>query len=197
VGDQRDAGRQQLGPGGLDEHRAVGGVEGDPVVGAGTLAVLELGLRHGGAEGDVPEGRRLLRVGLPAGQVVQEHPLRGGAGGLRDRPVDVRPVDRQPDAAPQLLVVALVLLRELHAQLDEVAPRDRHLLLARLGRRLEALVVGQRGVAADAVVVLHPPLGGQPVVVPAQRVVDVLAAHPLVAGHDVGVGVAEHVPHVQ
>ena len=59
---------------------AVAAGERDPVVGAGALAVLELGLGDRGAEGDVPEGRRLLGVGLAAGEVVQEHPLRGGAG---------------------------------------------------------------------------------------------------------------------
>ena len=52
-------------------------------------------------------------------------------------------------------------------------------------------------VAAHPVVVLHPALGRQPVVVPADRVEHVLAAHPLVAGDQVGVGVGEHVSHVQ
>src|SRR3712207_8353474 len=47
------------------------------------------------AEGDVPEGRRLLRVGLPALEVAQEHPLRGRPGRRRDRAVDDVPVDRQ------------------------------------------------------------------------------------------------------
>ena len=60
VGDQSDAGRQQLGPGGLDLHAAVGADPGEaqPVVGAGTLPVLELGLADGGAEVDVPQGGR-------------------------------------------------------------------------------------------------------------------------------------------
>ena len=127
VGDQRDAGGQQLGPGGLDVDRALAAGEPDPVVGAGALPVLELGLGHRRPEGDVPEGRRLLGVGLTAGEVVQEHPLRGGAGGLRDRPVDVRtspptgPTRRQSCSKARL-----VLLGQLHAQLDEVAPGDRH-----------------------------------------------------------------------
>ena len=172
-------------------------MEGDPVVGAGALAVLELGLRDRRPEGHVPEGRRLLGVGLPAGQVVHEHPLRGGPGRRRDRPVDVGPVHRQADPPPQLLERPLVLGGQLLAQLDEVAPADRLLLLARRGRRRERRVVRQRRVAPHAVVVLHPPLRGQAVVVPAHRVEDVLAAHALVAGDDVGVRVAEHVPDVQ
>ena len=87
---------------------------------------------------------------------------------------------------------------ELLAQLDEVRPADRDLLLGvRLLRRREVGVVRQRGVAADAVVVLHPALGRQAVVVPAHRVEDRLAAHPLVARDQVGVRVGEHVADVQ
>jgi hypothetical protein len=197
VRDQRDAGRDQLGPGGLDEDWAVRGVEGDPVVGARALPVLQFGLGDRGAERDVPEGRRLLGVGLSSGEVVQEHPLCGGAGGFGDRPVDVRPVDRQTDPAPELLELRLVLGGQPHAQLHEVAPRDGDLVLARLLRRLEVRVVVHGRVAAHAVVVLHPSLRRQAVVVPAHRVVDVPAAHALVARHEVGVGVAEDVPHVQ
>ncbi len=78
------------------------------------------------------------------------------------------------------------------AQLDEVAP-------ARSAPGAsgpawpagsKSRVVRQRRVAAHAVVVLHPALGGQAVVVPAHRVEDLLAAHPLEAGDQVGVGVA-------
>ena len=64
-------------------------------------------------------------------------------------------------------------------------------------RRGERRVVGQRRVAADAVVVLHPTLGRQPVVVPPHRVEHLAAAHPLVARDQVGVRVGEHVPDVQ
>ena len=64
-------------------------------------------------------------------------------------------------------------------------------------RRLEVGVVGQRRVAADAEVVLDPPLGGQPVVVPPHRVEDLEAPHALVAGDRIGVGVGEHVADVQ
>ena len=89
-------------------------------------------------------------------------------------------------------------LDELLAQLDEVGPADRDLpLRVRLLRRREVGVVGQRRVAAHAVVVLHPALGRQAVVVPAHRVEDLLAAHPLVAGDQVGVRVGEDVADVQ
>src|SRR5690606_7182440 len=71
------------------------------------------------------------------------------------------------------------------------------LVVPALLRRREAGVVGEAGVTAHAVVVLHPALGGQAVVVPADRVEDVLAGHPLVAGQAVRLRVAEHVPDVQ
>ena len=56
--------------------------------------------------------------------------------------------------------------------------------LARLGRRLEGRIVRQRRIAAHAEVVLHAPLGRQAVVVPAHRIEDGLAAHPLEAGDE-------------
>ena len=198
VGDQRDHRGDQLGTGRLDVDGAVGAVEGDAVVVPGVLARLELGLRDRGLEGDVPEGRRLLQVGLAAGEVAQERAL---ADLLRlgpDGRVVLRPVDREPERAPQVLEDLLVLHDEPLAQLDEVGPADRDLAL-RVGllRRREVGVVRQRRVAADAEVVLHPALGRQAVVVPAHRVEDLLAAHPLVAGDQVGVGVGEDVPDVQ
>ena len=52
-------------------------------------------------------------------------------------------------------------------------------------------------VHADVEVVLHATLRGQAVVVPAHRVVDVLAPHALVADDDVGLRVAEDVADVQ
>ena len=53
------------------------------------------------------------------------------------------------------------------------------------------------GVAAHAEVVLDPPLGGQAIVVPAHRVEDLPAAHPLEARHGVGVRIGEDVADVQ
>ena len=148
VRDQRDHARDQLGPGGLDVDRlAVGPVEGDPVVVAGVLARLELGLGDGGLEGDVPERRRLLEVGLAAGEVAQERAL---ADRLRLRPdgrVVLLPVDREPERAPQVLEDLLVLLDEPLAQLDEVGPADRDLPLGvrLLGRREVGVVRAATG----------------------------------------------------
>ena len=65
-----------------------------------------------------------------------------------------------------------------------------------VGRR-EGRVVGDGRIAAHAVVVLHPPLGGESVVVPAHRVEDLSAPHAVVPGHGVGVGVGEAVSGVQ
>ena len=199
VRDQRDDARDQLGTGGLDVDRlAVGAVERDAVVGARVVARLELGLGDGGLEGDVPQGRRLLEVGLAAGVVAQE----GGLADLlrlrADRRVVLRPVDGQAERAPQRLEDQLVLLDEPLAQLDEVGSADRDLLLrVRLLRRRERVVVRQGRVAPHAEVVLHAALGRQAVVVPAHRVEDALAGHPLVARDQVGVRVGEDVADVQ
>ena len=83
------------------------------------------------------------------------------------------------------------------AQLHEVAPRHRDLLGARAGRRHERRVVGQRGVAPDVEVVLHPALGRQAVVVPPDRVEHLLAAHALEPRDRVGVGERADVPDMQ
>ncbi len=168
------------------------------MVGAGVLTRLQLGLGDGGLEGDVPQGGRLLEVGLAAGEVAEERPLRHGLRLLADRRVGLLPVDGEAQGAPQRLEELLVLLHELLAQLDEVRAADRHLPLGvRLLRRREVGVVGQRRVAAHAVEVLHPALGRQAVVVPAHRVEHLEAAHPLEAGDQVGVRVGEDVADVQ
>src|SRR5699024_7576587 len=93
---------------------------------------------------------------------------------------------------------------QLLAQLDEVPARDRQLVRglrglvrAALLRGREVRVVGQRGIAAHPVIVLGAALGGQAVVVPAQRVEAVHAPHALVAHDHVGLRVAEDVTDVQ
>jgi hypothetical protein len=96
--------------------------ERDLVVGARAFAVFHLGLRDGGAEVDVPEGRCLLAVGLAAGDVAEERPLAGAARALVDRGVVVAPVDRQPEPLEELLEDQLVHLDELVAQFEEVRP---------------------------------------------------------------------------
>ncbi len=207
VGDQGHAGREQLGAGGLDEDLlagAVGAGEADAVVGALAVAVLLLGLRDGGAIGDVPHGGGLGLVRLPGLEVLEEGALRGGAGVGVDRLVAVVPVHRQAQGAEDLLEGLLVHRGQLLAQLDEVAAGDRDLVRglgglvrAALHRGREVRVVGERGIAAHPVVVLGAALGGQAIVVPAQRVEAVLAAHALVAHDHVGLRVAEDVADVQ
>ena len=120
---------------------------------------------------------------------------------VADRRVAERPVDRQAESAEQVLEGLLVGDQQLLAQLDEVRSADPEEVArgpsAGCRARLERRVVGDRGVAHDAEVVLDPSLGGQAVVVPAHRVEDVLAPHAAVPGDRVGVGVAEHVADVQ
>ena len=173
-------------------------MERDPVEAPVALPVLQLGLGHRGLERDVPQGRA-----PPAGR-----PRRGpGCAGTRAARWPGRwrrwsgtsasspPTGRAGATAPRR---PSRRRGQLLAQLDEVAAGDRHLALGvRLLRRREVRVVRQRRVAAHAEVVLHPALGRQAVVVPAHRVEDLVAAHPLVAGDAVGVRVGEHVPHVQ
>ena len=131
VGDEGDAGGQQLGAGGLDEDVAVGAVEGEAVVGAVALAVLELGLGDGRLEVDVPEHGRLGLVGLAPLEVAEERPLGDPAGAVVDGGVGALPVDRQPEGAEEVLEGLLVLGGERVAEVDEVAAADvgRHRLL--------------------------------------------------------------------
>ena len=175
-------------------------VERQQVVGAGTLAVLDLGLGDGRAVVDVPHRRGVRAVGLAAGEVAQERLLARAPADVVDRLVLERPVVGQAEAPEEVLEHGLVGGRQLVAELDEVGPRDRDLLVALRGvaaeRRLEGGVVGLRRVAADAVEVLDPPLGGEAVVVPADREEHRLAGHPPVAGDGVGLRVAEDRAHV-
>jgi len=202
VGDQGDAAHDQLGPGRGDDDviPAVGAVERDLVVRRRPVAVLHLGLGDRGLVRRVPQGRRVLAVGLAPGEVPQERLLADRLGPVADRRVLEGPVDRQADEPEELLEHLLVLGGEDVAELDEVASADRDEVLALLRRVLGRPEVGierDRGVARDPVVVLDPALGGQAVVVPAHRVEDVAAAHPLVPGDRVGVGVAEDVADVE
>ena len=203
VRDEGHAGGDELGAGGLDEHRFAGAVGRGvvvrhPVVGARVVAGLELGLRDRRLVRDVPQRRGILQVRLAPGDVAQEGALRDALRLGPDRRVLLGPVDGQSERAPQALEDLLVLLDQLVAQLDEVAAADRHLVLrVRVLRRRVVGVVRERGVTADAVVVLHASLGGQPVVVPAHRVEDLAATHALVPGDQVGVRVREHVADVE
>ena len=200
MGHQCDTCGDQLGAGCLDVDglASICAGEADAVVSTGALAILEFGLCHGSAEGDVPQRGRLRLVGLAASEIAQERALRHGAGVVINGLVGLRPVDREPEASPELLEDDLVLDGEALAEFDEVAAGDRDLLLGvGLRGRLKGGVVGERGVAADTEVVLHAAFGGQTVVVPAHGIEDGVAAHALVAGDAVGVRVREDVPHVE
>ncbi|HVM14541.1 MAG TPA: hypothetical protein VM287_09440 [Egibacteraceae bacterium] len=125
MGDEGDARRDQLRPGGVDlDARAVRPAEADVVVGARQLAVLQLGLGDGGLEVDVPQrgGHRL--VCLTLGQQAQEPPLGRPLSLGADRRVGHAPVDGQAEVAPQLFEGLLVLDGQADAQLDEVGPGD-------------------------------------------------------------------------
>ena len=144
MGDKCHAGGQELGSGRLDlDGPSVGTAEGQTVVGARPVAILELGLADRGAEVDVPEGRRLGLVDLAASELAEEGPLGGPLGHLADGGVLEAPVDAQAQGAPQGLEDLLILRGQAQAELDEVRPRDRNPLLARLGRWREVRVVGE------------------------------------------------------
>ena len=167
----------------------------------GPLTVFHLGLGDGSPEINVPQCRGYLAVGLAALHVPQEGALADASAALVDGGVVLLPVDADAEAAVEGFEDLLVLLDEFVAQFQEIRSRDRHgLVLLRwvaAERRLEAGFVGVARVATHAKKILHATFGGQAVVVPPHRVEDLLALHPLVAGDDVGVGVAEDVTHVQ
>ena len=80
MGDDGDAGGQQLGTGRVDgQRRAVRTPEEQPVVGARDLPVLQLRLGDRGAHVDVPQRRRLAPVGETTPSQAQEAALRGRA----------------------------------------------------------------------------------------------------------------------
>ena len=198
MGHERDACRDQLGTGRLDLDEAAGRPpEPDPVVGARLVPVLELGLCHRGAEVHVPQRRRLELVGETALEQSQERRLRHALRLAIDRLIGLPPVDRETQMSPQVLKGLFVLDREPRAELDEIRARHRDGMLRRLLRRREGGVVRERRIAPDAVVVLHAPLGREPVVIPPHRVEHFLATHPLEARDDVGVRVGEDVAHVK
>ncbi len=205
VCNEGDTRGEEFGAGRLDvDVGAVRSVEGQAVVRGRHLFVFEFGLSDGGAERDVPECGGVGLVGLAAVEVTQERALCGGLRLVTDGAVRLGPVDAEAEGAPDVFELLLVLDGQALTQLDEVAARDRQLVcglaagvVAALERRDKRGVVGERRVDANAVVVLHPALGGQAVVVPAHRVEDRFALHTLVARDEVHVRVAEHVTDVQ
>ena len=125
-----------------------------------------------------------------------------------DGAVGARPVNGQTQGGEEVFEDLLVFNRELFTEFNEVVAGDtRPLCLAAVGlggavclpgdQVTEGVVVCHGGVAENAVVVLNAAFGGQAVVIPAEGVEHVLAGHALVACNDVGLGVGEHVTHVQ
>ena len=171
---ERHAGGQQLRPGGGDQQ-PVG--EPDRVQPAGPLQVLHVCLSQRGAVFRAPQDG----IGGPpqmAGLVQLDEARLGGslATGV-DGGIAQRPVKRQPEPPPQVLVTFGRTPGLGQAQRDELGPR--HI------RR------------PDPVGLLHVPLGRQPVVVEPDRVEHPLAAHPPVADDEIRLGVAHRVTHVQ
>ena len=175
---QRHAGRQQLGPGRGDQQvPAVRPAEPDRVQPAGPLQVLHVGLGQRGAVFRAPQDRVL---GSPqVARLVQldeaglGRPLAPGVDGG----VAQRPVHRQAEPAPQVLVPF------------------RH--PAGLGQA-ERVELGPGHVnRADPVGLLHVPLGRQPVVIEPDRVEHPLATHPPEADDEIRLRVAHRVADVQ
>ena len=196
--DQRDARRQQFGARGFDLHRpAVGAIEPQPVIRTLALAIFELGLGDGRPKIHVPQRRRFELIRKPLLEQVQKADLRDTLRALVDRRVGHRPVDRQTEISPQMLERFFVFLRQPLAELDEIGPRDREGLFGGLRRRLKGRIVGQRWIAAHAVIVLNPSLSGKAVVVPPHRVEHFSATHPLESRNDVGMRVREDMTDMQ
>ena len=201
VRDERHASREELGPRGLDLHgRPVLAIERDAMVEAVLLAILDLCLRDRRVEVDVPHRGGFRRVRDTLRDEMQEGPLGDATGPLADRRIGVVPVDRPTRAAEQVLERLLIRNGEPVAEVDEVptADADGLVLVGPLqGGDVERGNVREQRIAANAEVVLHSPLRREAVVVPPDRVEDLLAAHPLVASDQVGVRVRHHVPDVE
>ena len=175
---QRHAGRQQLRPGGGDQQvLPVRAAEPDRVQPAGPFQVLHVGLGQRGAVLRAPQDRVL---GPPqVARLVQrdEAGLRGPLAPCVDGGVAQRPVHRQAEPPPQVLVPFGHPPGLGQAQRVELGPGHVH--------------------RPDPVGLLHVPLGRQPVVVEPDRVEHPLAAHPPVADDEIRLRVAHRVTDVQ
>ena len=174
----RHARRQQLRPRGGDGQRgAVRQPEGQRDEGRFPLQVVQIRLGDGRPALRAPDGGRHLPVGQPLRDQVKERKLRAAARVGVDGAVGVAPINRQPQPPPQPLVSLFGLRADGQAVGDE---------------RLAPHCGG-----GDAQPALHQPLGGQPVVVIAHGVEDVVAAHAPEARQEVGVAVGVDVAQVQ
>ena len=180
MGDQRDARGEQLGPRRLDQRRRrrrrPGGsaARGTRPAARGPRARParpRCGSRRPTASAPRPGTPRRAR-GCAGTRAATRAPRR-----VADRRVGERPVDRQAEPAPQLLELLLVLDDEPRRTARRSSGGEIGIALLAAASRA-ARTPGSYGsvrVAAHAVVVLHAPLGGQPVVVPAHRVEDLAA----------------------
>src|SRR5207249_618454 len=98
-----------------DDERLVAPLdaEDEVVERAGHRAVLDLRLRDGGLEVDVPHRRRLDAVDVSLFEEITERQLREVTAARVDRRVLLAPVDGEPDATPERLERLLVLTRHL------------------------------------------------------------------------------------
>ena len=166
MGRDPHAGGEQLGSSGGDHEgfRAVFHSEFQMVEGSGKRPILRLRLGDGGAVIDVPHGGRKGREDGPLGVEVQEGALSTAAAVVIDGGVLLPPVDGKPHPGPKRLEGRFVLFGHPMTEFDEVPTRDeRGRFLPTLRRRLldlQALLVGERGIAAHVVEVLDAPLRG-------------------------------------
>ena len=202
VRDERDAGGQQLGAGGLDvdgrrRHRGTrpGGTRPGSRGPRARPARPPSGTSRPTARAPRPGTPRRARgcAGTPAGR--RRGTPRRPSGRSRDQSTD-RPSRRHSASNSR----SSSTVRRSHSStkfLRLTGTCGPDLPSPPSNGGVNVGVVRQRRVAAHAVVVLHAALGGQAVVVPAHRVEDLAAAHALEPGDDVGVRVGEHVADVQ
>ena len=204
VGDERDARREQLGPGGVDDdrrrRRRCGGTRSCGRRRA--LPVLHLGLGDGGAEVDVPQRRRVLLYASPRARLRRNARWLARRAAVVDGRVEQRSqsTDRPRRRNSSSKTSSSSATSSSHSS-TKFGRDDRHgvVVLRRVAaeRRLEArrrtAATDRSGRRSSS----GPGARWQAVVVPADRVEDLLAAHALEAGDGVGVGVAEHVADVQ
>ena len=157
------------------------------------LAILDLGLRDGGPEVDVPQRRRLGLVGEPSAQQPQERDAARSAASARRSSCrcSVQSTDspsRRKSASNAFS--SSTVSRSQSSMKLRGRPEPACVGRALQRRTSNAGSYGSGGVAAHAEVVLHAALGGQAVVVPPHRIEDLEAAHALEPRHEVGVRVA-------
>ena len=201
---QRHAGGQKLWPRGVNQNIALRAFEGQLVVGTWLFSILQFRLCNCGPEGDVPKCWRHGNIRLAALKIFQKSQLRCCLSSIRDGSVAFLPINTQAQVSPEVFKSHFVFFGECLAQLDEVFSTNR-LLVLRPGAFVgsssnwwgEIFLVGKGGLASNTVIILNSSLSWQSVVIPTHRIENLFPDHPSMPGDDVGVGVAEHMAHVQ